>query len=109
MFFLIWRGWGILAVIIPIVLLALGIFIGIEINSDNVVVLFLPLIFLFFSAPAVWFLGVKLNNTPPRKLIDPKTNQVVIFKKTHSLFWIPMQYYGLVILGICLLALISKF
>lgn len=105
---LIWRGWGILAVIIPVMFFLLSIAIAVEVNIHNVIIQFLPLISLFISGPVVWFTGVKLNNTQPRNLIDPKTQQKFTFKKVHSLFWIPMQYYGIIILAFGILIVIQK-
>ena len=49
----------------------------------------LPAAALLISSAVIWFLGVKLNSSPSRVLVDPKTGQQFEFKKTHTMFWIP--------------------
>ena len=92
---LIWRGWGFLALIIPVVL---------GILSEQACEMWLG-----DGAPGwsfqlgigaglliVWFLGRHLNTKPDKILIDPETGEQVALRKDHSLFWIPMQYWAFV-------------
>ena len=51
------------------------------------------------SSYLLWIIGKRLNRNSRRRLIDPETNEEVILKSNHSLFFIKMQYWGL-ILGI---------
>jgi len=97
---LFWRGWGILAVVIPIAFLLLANF-GFDAlygegyytkNSSWTA----PLA-VILSTPLIYFIGRKLNNKPARILIDPKTNEEVVLKETNDLFWIPMQYWSFII------------
>ncbi|WP_010517833.1 hypothetical protein [Croceivirga radicis] len=55
----------------------------------------------FFS----WFFGKKWNLQNERIVIDEKTGQRLKIKNNHTLFWIPMQYWGIIfsILGIIIL------
>lgn len=108
MFFLIWRGWGILAFLIPLLFFVIGTGIDFNLQSVTQVANYIPLVFLFLSAPVVWFLGVRLNSKPPRKLIDPQTNQQVLLKKTHSLFWVPMQYWAIVVVILGLITIATQ-
>ena len=47
------------------------------------------------GAVAIWFLGKRLNGPgSTRVLIDPQTNEQVILQRKHTMFWIPMEYWG---------------
>ncbi|MDA3908592.1 MAG: hypothetical protein PF437_05845 [Sulfurimonas sp.] len=95
---LIWKGWGILAFIIPLLFALL-----MEIVSDSVfgagfyksASWAMPLA-LLLSSPVVFVVGSKLNNKPGKILIDPENNQEIELKGVHSLFWIPLQYWSAV-------------
>jgi hypothetical protein len=90
----IWKGWGILALLIPAVFIAGGDVLLQEIlgaQYDSPVV---KALLLLVSAAAVWVAGRKLNGVPVKKLIDPETGKTVAFKTVHSIFWIPMEWYA---------------
>lgn len=95
---IIWKGWGILAVIIAIVCSVLmqlacdAVFGSGYYKSSSWA---MPLALLLASV-AIFFVGQKLNNKPGRVVIDKATNEEYILKSTHSLFWIPLQYWGAV-------------
>lgn len=95
---IIWKGWGILAVIIAIVCSVLmqlacdAVFGAGYYRSSSWA---MPLAFLLASG-IIFFVGQKLNNKPGRVVIDKETNEEYILKSTHSLFWIPLQYWGAV-------------
>lgn len=55
---------------------------------------------LAVSGVFVYFFGSKVNNRPGRILIDPENNEQVELKQTHSMFWIPLQYWSGIILAI---------
>jgi hypothetical protein len=95
---IIWRGWGILALVIP---LALG-FLAEEackalLGGEA------PNRYFQLGAGAgllvVWFLGRWLNGRPQKILIDPESGERGVLKGGNSLFWIPMQYWALIGLG----------
>ena len=95
---IIWKGWGILALIIAIVCSVLMQFAcdalfgsGYYRNSSWA----MPLAFLLASG-IIFFVGTKLNNKLGRVVIDKETNQEYELKSTHSLFWIPLQYWSAV-------------
>ena len=102
----IWRGWGIL--VIPIVALT-GIPVIVILNLAAAGLKlpawtgFLALALgLFAAAAANWFIGKRFNGAPGRELIDPKTNERVVLKSRHSLFFIQMEYWAipLALLGV---------
>ena len=92
---LIWRGWGFLALIIPVVL---------GILSEQACEMWLGDGASGWSSQPgigaglliVWFLGRHLNTKPDKILIDPETGEQVALRKDHSLFWIPMQYWAFI-------------
>ena len=99
MWFVIWEGHGYLAALIPIIIFFLYIvietvFTGSEDLSSLGVIFCLAL-----SSYLLWIIGKRLNRNNNRRLIDPETNEEVILKSNHSLFFIKIQYWG-VILGI---------
>ena len=55
---------------------------------------------LFISGIIVWFLGKRLNADSQKVLVDPETGQQYKIGVKHSLFFIPLQYWGpLFVLG----------
>ena len=62
---------------------------------------------LLVAAVACWSLGRYLRGRKARTLIDKETGEEVIQKPSHSLFFIPMDYWG-PILAVVGLALIAK-
>lgn len=95
---IVWKGWG-LAVIVIAFLFVLPIQFSVEYfygeGQYQALAWPVPLVFLLSAIPTT-LLGVKLNNRPARILIDPETGEKVELKTTHSLFWIPMHYWGVV-------------
>ena len=95
--FVIWEGHGYLAVLIPIIIFLLYIaietvFTGSEDLSSLGVIFCLAL-----SSYLLWIIGKRLNRNNRRRLIDPETNEEVILKINHSLFFIKIQYWGLML------------
>lgn len=106
---IIWRGWGILAALIPaafFILFAVVFGVGAKgtaVANSPYMGLFMVLVPGVCSAALVWWLGRKLNSAPARELVDPKTGQRVVLRNDHSLFWIPMQWWAIPIALIVLL------
>jgi hypothetical protein len=95
----IWQGLGFLAALIPVLIAVLFEMIfdakfGKGYTNQHH---WIWGVSMLVSAPVLWFLGNKLTG-PGRELIDPKTGQVVTLRKKHTLFWIPMQYFGLLLI-----------
>ncbi len=103
---LVWRGYGILALVIGA---AGAIGAGLVAQAlpkagdaqDN---LLLAAGFLL-AAVVNWFVGVRLNRAPGRLLVDPATGERVVLRARHSLFFLEMQWWSLVMLGLAALLL----
>jgi len=90
---IVWSGWGILAVLIAAVGGALGAVAGGEHHSNLGMGIGLVAV-----APAIWLLGKRLNDPEKgRVLVDPQTGQQVIMQRTHTLFWVKMEYWGAIV------------
>ena len=59
---------------------------------------------LLVAAAVNWIVGHRLNKGPGREMIDAKTGQRVLFRRRHTLFWIPMQYISVVFIVVALAA-----
>lgn len=60
---------------------------------------------LFVSAVACLFVGRFFQNRNAQVLIDPKTGKEVVLQKSHTLFFIPMTWWGLILAVLGLVAL----
>lgn len=99
---IIWQGFGFLAALIPFVLLVL-----LSLFDKSHTFTYGNELVLAVSAIAVWLVGKKLNGAKGKILIDPETKQEVLLKDKHTMFWIPMEWYGLV-LGALAVFVLSK-
>jgi hypothetical protein len=92
---IIWRGWGILVIVIAALFQFIGYGVssvfGVDSYSDAAkmigYLLFLP------AAVVLWLLGKKLNK--PKVYVD-QTGQQVVSKGRHSLFFIPIEYWAFI-------------
>lgn len=99
---LVWQGWGITAALFPILsVLLMELFVdsplGANLHDPKSWSLCLG---FSLSAIPIYILGNKLNNMPGRMLVDQETNEVVELKAKHTFFWVPLQYWSFVIVGI---------
>lgn len=92
--FLIWRGWGIAVVGIAFVALVVGILLTQILGAAGGGILMLLGLAIAVGGVGTWFIGKRLNGAP----IDPTT---LGFHSRHSLFFVPFQWWGpvLVVLG----------
>lgn len=84
---LIYRGWGFLALLIPIIMILTGIyFFGIKGNASYQIMSYSVLA----AAPVTFFIGIWLNK-----------------KKIHDLYFIKLHYWGVIwaIVGFGMLAI----
>lgn len=107
---LIWKGWGLLAIICPLVFALLMEFcvdsaLGAGFYKTGSWPL--PLAFMLSAIPVV-ILGQKLNKKPGRIVIDPENNEKLELKKIHSFFWVPLQYWALVLCGLSIWIYLSN-
>lgn len=101
---IIWSGRGVLSVLVLILSFAIFASVFPKGYSDIVFVLSF-LIAALFS----WYMGKKWNSAETKTLIDKETGQEVILKPNHSLFWIPMQYWGPIFAAHSLIILVQMF
>jgi hypothetical protein len=62
---------------------------------------------LFVSAALCWFVGRFFHNRKAQVLLDPKTGKEVVLRRSHTFFFVPMMWWGplLVVFGFIALAL----
>lgn len=99
---LVWQGWGITAVLFPLVfVLIMESLIGSPLGSNlyGAKIWSVPLACILSAIP-VFILGNKLNKKPGRIVVDQETNEVIELKTKHTFFWVPLQYWSFIIVGI---------
>lgn len=97
---IVWSGRGSLSLIILIVVYLLLTLVFPKEQSNYALI-----IGLFVAAGFSWFMGKKWNESNKKTVIDKASGQEIILQPNHSLFWIKMQYWGIIfsVLGIILL------
>ena len=101
---IIWKGLGFL---IPFIFFLLAILVQLVVDNifgtdywkNNA----WPLSFSLIATGLIcWFLGKYLNSRPGKIVIDKETREEFEIRKTHSFFFIPFQYWGIIcaVLGI---------
>ncbi|MFD0774703.1 hypothetical protein ACFQZ2_12265 [Streptomonospora algeriensis] len=102
---IIWRGWGILTVLIAAVCcIPMGLLVESALGSE--VAPFGVALGLVAAGILVFFLGQRLN--APKPGFHPQTGRQVLFRNQHTLFFIPMQYCGVVLLGAAVLVTVMS-
>lgn len=104
---IIWRGWGILVVLITLAIYMAVILLGDSLFHSGFAAYshYYSAVAVILSAIAVWFVGRKLNGGQGRELLDEKTGQRVILRNSHSLFFIKFEFWAvpLAIIGVLFL------
>jgi len=107
---IIWRGSGFLVVVIAAIFM-LGIqFVGTAVFGNAWYAqnsIWVGGIGLLLAGVAVWPVAQRLNGEPDRVLVDQATGQPVVLKCSHSLFFVPVQYWTWILGGIGLLMIIG--
>lgn len=93
-----WKGWGIIGIAFPILVAAVIASLGSTDDNYN----WYYFIGLTLSAIPVWFIGKHLNRNKDEVYTNERTGQRFTLGNSHTLFFIPLQYYAIVypILGI---------
>lgn len=92
---LVWTGRGILVVIVPLFCnLVLANALPYAIAEYGIVAGFC------IGGAFCWFMGNKWNNAESQTFVDKETGEEVVFKPDHSFFWIPMQYWGGILVAV---------
>lgn len=89
-----WKGWGILTIIIPAVILyfvdILVSSLGLHSLDDRLQLAFVCIV----SGVIMWYVGKAFNANSGRVLVDEETGERYRMGHGHSLFFIPMHYWG---------------
>jgi protein-S-isoprenylcysteine O-methyltransferase Ste14 len=90
---IVWTGRGFLIVLVFIACMFLGVSLFPKDMADYVFV-FAGLLSAIFS----WFAGIAWNTKKDKVITDDETGQKILLKGgIHKLFWIPMQYWGIIL------------
>lgn len=104
---LIWSGWGVAVPVITFAFLLLfdaatAAYFGDEsYYAENAWPKFAAML---LAAIVVWFLGRYLNSGTGRVVVDQETQEQLILKRTHTFFWLRMEYWApiLILFGLVL-------
>ena len=91
---IIWSGRGILIVLIFFLTLIACLQL-IPNEFDN----YAFVIACYMAGIFSWYFGNKWNQKSTRTFIDEKTGERFAIRNNHTLFWIKMQYWGIILLG----------
>lgn len=101
---IVWSGRGILA---PLVFIA-SMFLFVILLGESSIKPEYPFIAAFtITGFFSYFMGKKWNTQEGRTFIDKASGQEVTIRPNHSLFWIPMQYWGFISIGLAIVIAIS--
>jgi hypothetical protein len=103
---IIWRGWGFLVVVF-----VFGASLATELITESVTgdhefyqAQAWPLALAFLIAGVVtWLVGQRLNAGSTRTVIDKATGQESRITRAHTFFFVPMQYWGVVLIALAAL------
>ncbi|KQP40055.1 hypothetical protein ASF49_21355 [Methylobacterium sp. Leaf104] len=95
---IIWSGWGMVSALIGGAALVISVLLDPALARLGVPTPTGVVLVWLAAAFANWTLGIRLNGRPGRELIDPRTGERVVLRARHTLFWIPMQYYSVLML-----------
>lgn len=107
----IWTGWGFLVLVI-----LLGASLGTELVTEALMGddqfyqrAAWPLALAFALAGiATWYVGIWLRRRGARVVIDKTTGQELTIGGSHTLFFVPMHYWGIVLLALAVLPFITR-
>ena len=93
---IVWKGWGILVVLVTGIALALaGSLIGTAPGHQEWLSTQVGLV---LAALIIFPLGRYLNTRPGRVLIDPTSGQAIELCRRHTLFFVRMEYWSALLL-----------
>lgn len=97
---IIWKGFGILVVIIAILSIAIVQLVARAATNDphfGETHHWVGGLALIIAAVPVFFVGRYFNTRPGRVVIDKATKRELVIRRTHSLFFIPMEYWAIIL------------
>jgi len=103
---IIWKGWGFLVAVF-----AFGASLAMELITESMTgddTFYQreswPLALAFVIAGVVtWFVGKALHARGARTVIDKATGQELTIGGSHTFFFVPMHYWGVVLIALALL------
>jgi hypothetical protein len=106
---IIWKGWGFLVAVF-----AFGASLAMELITESVTgdpdfyqKQAWPLALAFVAAGVVtWFVGQALHTRGGRTVIDKATGQELTIGGSHTFFFVPMHYWGLVLIVLATLSFV---
>jgi glucan phosphoethanolaminetransferase (alkaline phosphatase superfamily) len=100
---IVWTGKGFLSILILILTL---IFCTTIIPTTHADYAFIIALYTagFFS----YIFGIKWNSKTIKTLIDKETGREVNLKNHHSLFWIKMEYWGIIFIALGIIILVQN-
>jgi hypothetical protein len=105
---IIWKGWGILVIVITAaVMIMFQAMVGIAFGNPQFYRThdWPKAVALLLAAVAVYFAGSFFNGKPGRVMVDKATGQEITCRRVHSLFFIPMEYWGFILAAIGIILL----
>lgn len=89
---IVWRGWGVLALLIAAAGGGLGTGLGVALGGATDHANVGTGVGLMVAAVVIWIVGKRMN--APRLGFDSITGQPVVYRNQHALLFIPMQFWG---------------
>jgi hypothetical protein len=104
---IIWKGWG-----ISVAFIAVAAWIGGDLAGEKFLGspdAFNPLsgLALAAAAAAIWQLSRYLNRQPGRTVVDKATGREFVLRRSHSLFFIPIEYWAWIVTVLAILTFLS--
>ena len=105
---LIWRGWGILTIAIVALVGGAVVVISNALLAGTGRYMGLALVAGLLAAAVVnWFVGKRLNRGPARELVDEATGERLVLRRSHDLFFIPMQWWSVLLIAVAFVSLFA--
>jgi len=110
MVFIIWRGLGFLVVVIPMACLVFTQLILDTVFGKTFYTThqWTKAFGVALAGAALFALAYKLAKKPARIVIDKESGKEIKLVKKHDLFYIPMQYWSYLLLGLAAFMLIKS-
>lgn len=100
---IIWRGWGVLVLVLGAAALLLTQWLTRAISGDALYYQshrWPTLVAMALAAAGTWVLHQALSRKQPRIVIDKDTGQEIAFRKEHSLFFIPVKWWPVIYVAV---------
>ena len=89
---IIWSGRGIVALLVLVGFIFIAVRLPASWNEEE----FLTAVSLILTGVFSWIMGIKWNIEQAKVELNTRTGKPESTKNKHTLFWIPMQYWGFI-------------